>query len=573
MKMKKNIIYCFLIAGLFASCKKDLKEKVYGSFSDLNSVATINSATLGLYQSVQLGEARSVYPIVENGSRYNTYGANGDGLGNRDFYRYIFNNRSPEFDATWSYYYMLINRSNEVIEATQKVIQDTTVANPIIAEARCIRGWNHFVLTQLFGDIPIEIKVTNTSNQNDNNIPRSPVADVYAQIVEDLKYAAVVFPNGKTRLPLTRDNANLGRVTSATALAMLGKVYLTMAGKPLMDPNGYTNAVNTFKILVDQRVKYNTDLLPKGNYARIFAPTNEMNKEILFANRAFANSTNLIFGSPFPTMLSPINSDFNAGAGATIVANISQNFGLRSDIVDLFQSTPAATPERLGDVRLREGIGFIYADQRAAALNATTGVKDSIVYNLATKRYVFFKAGQNVITPPSTTLPTIVYGLNASVPVGGYGLGFTKWRVETQWSQNNIRGHNNDWIMLRFADVLLCYAEALNENGQTALAIPFLNEVRLRANARAIALTTNQIDLKKIIREERTRELIGEFTTVFDVRRWGTVKDEMDALQTDQFLPSFVSPFPVYDVKYNLYPIPLAQTAINPKLTQNVGWN
>lgn len=566
MKMKYTLIYCFLIAGLFSSCKKSLDEKVYGSFSELNSLSTINSAALGMYQSVQLGQLMALYPMAEVGSRYSTYGSSGDNFGNRDFYRYIYNNRNVEFDLVWGYYYSMINRNNEVIDAAQRVLKDTTVANPIIAEARCLRAWNYFVLVQFFGDIPLHIKPTNTSNQNDNNLPRSPVADVYAQIVDDLKYASTVFSDGTTRLPLKRDAANLGRVTSATALAMLGKVYLTMAGKPLNDPNGYQNAINTLSILVNNRAKYDTDLLPKGSYSRIFATNNEMNKEILYANRAFANSTNLIYGSRFPSMLSPVGSDLNSGVTG-LASNISNNYALRSDIIDLYQTNPpTSSPQLLGDVRLRDGIGFIYQDMRAAGVNTATGLRDSIIYNLSTKRYNVYRNGV-IVTAPANNI-------NNVTPTPGHGLGLTKYKADAPWFQNNIRGFNNDWIMLRFADVLLCYAEALNEAGQTGIAIPFLNEVRLRANTFAVPLSTGQSDLRRIIREERTRELVGEFTTVFDMRRWGTVQQEMEAIQLDQFWPTFESPLPVYDPKFDLYPIPYAQIAINPKLQVKIpDWN
>ncbi len=569
MKIKPIIfLIFFLIISFSIGCKKNLEEKVFGTLPELTSVSELNAATVGIYKGVEqsIGTQQALFPMAEVGSRYSSYNGN-EGGGNRDFYRYITTNRNPQFNQTWGDFYQMINRANEVIDAAPKLSKDTTVINPLIAEAKFLRGWSYFVLVQFFGDIPIHLKASSSiENVNDYSLPRRPVADVYAQIVEDLKYASVIFPGGKTRLPLIRPSNDLGRVTAATALGMLGKVYLTMAGKPLMDPNGYTNAVNTLKILVDQRGKYNTDLLPKGQYARIFAQTNEMNKEVLFAMRGFANATDNSLGCILVSQCSPVFSNVNAGVAPA--ANISPQYGLRSDIVNLFQTNPGATyPERLGDTRLRDGIGYLYSDQRPASLNATTGVRDSIVYNLITKTYVVYRAGQNVLIPPATTLPAPVYGGNISAG----GITYSKWRAETQYFGNAVRGFNNDWILLRFADVLLCYAEALNETGQSTLALPFLNEVRARANAR-LTTTTVQDELRTVIREERTRELIGEFTTVFDMRRWGSVKAEMDALIPDQFGPGFSSPFPVYAPKFDLYPIPLAQISINTKLTQNPGW-
>jgi hypothetical protein len=321
---------------------------------------------------------------------------------------------------------------------------------------------------------------------------------------------------------------------------MLGKVYLTMAGIPLNDPNGYTNAAQVLEKLVVGKGRYNTDLLL--SYSRVFATTNEMNSEILFALRAFANTSNITSGADFPTSLAPIHSNVDASIAITPM------YGIRADIVDLYNAN---------DIRLRDAIGFIYSDMRST----TAGIRDSIIYNRSTRRY-------NRYIPIATN----IFGVNIT-PATGYGLGYTKWRAEIPRIAGSARSYNNDWIILRFSDVLLSYAESLNELGRPNDAIPIINQVRARARAIPVILGTNQIVLKQIIREERKRELLGEFTTVFDMRRWGTVKEEIDNYQTTQFAPRFISIFPVYNSKFELYPVPYAQIAINPKLLpQNPGW-
>ena len=182
-------------------------------------------------------------------------------------------------------------------------------------------------------------------------------------------------------------------------------------------------------------------------------------------------------------------------------------------------------------------------------------VRDSVVYDTVQLRY----ARKSL---PATFLTT----------TAGYGIGFTKHKADVARATGNVRSYNNDWIVLRFADVLLSYAEALNETGQTGAAIPFLNEVRARANASFIPTTTTQIDLRKILREERTRELVGEFTSVFDMRRWGTLKENMDDYTTTQLAnPDKI--VPVFNEKFYLYPVPFEQIIANPLLSpQNTGW-
>ncbi len=545
--MKKIII--LLLSGIliFGGCKDQLKEEVYGALSDLNTVETINSATVGIYQAVENGggifHLNAFFPMVETGHRYSSFGSNNENLGNRDFYKYIYNPNTAALNTTWASLYRMVNRANEVVEAAQN-IKDTTVSASLTAEARFLRGWAYFTLTQFWGPVPLHLKSTSSSGDKSNvYLPRAPIADVYAQIVDDLKYASAIQANGRPRLTRTRPTNELGRVTSGTALALLGKVYLTMAGRPLSNTASYTDAVNTFATLVSQRKAYGTDLLPRGSYGNIFTVANEMNTEGLFALRSFANTATIISGSYFPPAMAPIASGVDIDLYPPV-----PNYGVRADILRLFEPT---------DVRSKEGIGGSYPDMRAASMITVNGalVRDSVVYDTVQLRYA------------RKSLPATFLTTNA-----GYGIGFTKHRADVTRATPSVRAYNNDWIVLRFADVLLSYAEALNETGQTGAAIPFLNEVRARANASLIATTTTQIDLRKIIREERTRELIGEFTSVFDIRRWGTLKENMDDYTTTQLAnPDKI--LPVFNEKFYLYPVPSEQIIANPLLSpQNTGW-
>lgn len=537
--MKKIFFILFsILAVIFMGCSKQLKEKTYGFVAELNTVSDIQKATVGIYEAVsQAGifQTQSFFPMVEVGDRYASYGSSGETIGNLSFYKYLFTPSSNEILLTWQNFYKLINRANDVIYAAEKNIADTAIADNIISEARFLRGWAYFVLTQLWGKVPLHIEPTGSLSEVDVIYKsRASIEEIYSQVVSDLTFAS-------SKLPLTRPTDELGRVTAATAIGMLGKVYLTMAGRPLNKPENYDSAINILTTLAPKtaRAKFHTDILTV--YSNIFLSTNEMNSEVLFALRSYANSASIVYGSQFPYVLPPKFS----GVDADMALGETPTYGLRWDILRLFEPF---------DVRVKDGIGGEYPDMRSTTISPA-GIRDTLVYDTTTLfRYKSKRTG-------------------ATVGAAYYGIGYTKWRPNvTRALSNNPRSYNNDWIILRLADVLLCYAEALNEKGRTSEALIYLNEVRFRSQASTI-VSTDQGFVREVIRKERKRELVGEFTTVFDMRRWGTLQEEMDNFQSFQFRTPAATVIPKYDEKFYLYPVPYAELTKNPLLNpQNNGW-
>lgn len=124
----------------------------------------------------------------------------------------------------------------------------------------------------------------------------------------------------------------------------------------------------------------------------------------------------------------------------------------------------------------------------------------------------------------------------------------------------------DNWYVLRYADVLLLYAEALNETGQTAQAIPFLNRVRQRAKV-ADRTGLDQAALRLAIEQERRVEL------AFEGHRW------FDLVRTGRALPVLNAKAAAIGIKTPLtennliFPIPQSQIDINPSLIkQNPGY-
>ena len=130
-------------------------------------------------------------------------------------------------------------------------------------------------------------------------------------------------------------------------------------------------------------------------------------------------------------------------------------------------------------------------------------------------------------------------------------------RTAIKFPKDGGLGSEHDWIELRLADVILLYAEALNENGNTAAALTQLNRIRSRAGL-ADSSATSQADVRQAIQDERRLELAFEGHRWFDLVRTNTVNAEMGVT---------VSP------NYHVFPIPTSEVrSTNGVITQDAGY-
>lgn len=530
-------IYSFLISLLFfltlMGCRK-LKEETYSVLSNYSNETEVNSAIIGVYQTFFVGypTQMELLSMLESGHRYSTYGNYGDPLYNYPFYNHAVTTQEPGLTHTWTMLYRMINNANEVIETVPVIMSNQPISDTLQAEARFLRAWAYFTLTQLWGEVPLHLE--STKSIVDPSVlykERSPVADVYKAIEDDLLFCI-------DKLPPNRQRQDLGRVTRASAMGMLGKVYLTSAGKPLNKVENYQKAVNILDDFIQQSDAgiINAGLLP--NYGDIFSTHNEMNREVLFAFRASATSTSQNNATIYPWFLG------SHGCYPQSPGDFQPTqFGLRWDILRLFE------PEG-EDSRLMDGIGGKYPSLSDPFVN---GVPDTVYYD--------------------TTLSAYRLTSNPGFRAGG-GLGYTKWKSLDRFI-GGPAGFQKDWIILRYADALLCLAEALNETDKPGLALNYINQVRNRSGASScpnvMYPNTDKLSVRQLIRDERLRELVGEGTTIPDIRRWGTLEEEINAMVQQQFAAGRIKPN--YDPKLELFPIPFSEISTNPKLLpQNPGW-
>jgi tetratricopeptide (TPR) repeat protein len=159
----------------------------------------------------------------------------------------------------------------------------------------------------------------------------------------------------------------------------------------------------------------------------------------------------------------------------------------------------------------------------------------------------------------------------------GFGENDRFWKKYTNYwksTDSYFSGINNR--VIRLADVYLLYAEALNEQGRTADAIPFANKVRARVNMNDLPLTMTQGDFRLQLRQDRVLELAGETHRFWDMKRYGILGPELagpDAGKLPANVSNFDTDFTTFQKgKSELYPLPLYETDANPKLKQNPGW-
>lgn len=511
-----------------SSCKKNLEEHPYSSISSTDVFSSedgLKKATLGIYQTYTQSWPVTWYRFgaSETGEQYSTMGQFGDA------FFYLFNQfgstptngTSGELDGIWAQDYQMISRANTVIANAKSAVSDSTIANVYIAEARSLRGWAYFDLARNFGGVPLVTQqITSLGQTSLIYGKRATLAETYTQVTADLSYAVTTLPDKWT-------GADAGRVSGGIARALLGKVYLTMAGKPLALAGYFQKAVDMLGSVTGgtNEAKYNFGL--QGRFQDVFANSNKRNTEILLDFSTFYSSSNT-GASIWPFFL---------GGRGFLNGDEQSQWGMTYKFYQLFDAA---------DTRRDFTCAFKYP---MAATADVAQVGDSIIYNPKRMRYI--DSTNHQVFASATTNTGITFGKFDRTPRSA---GSPPW------------GYPIDMVQIRFSDVLLSLAEAMIETGDVGDALPLINRVRSRAGAVTYASTDN---LEALVRKERRLELIGEFTTVYDIRRWGTLPAEISAMVPSQVQGGFVG---TYDAKYELYPIPQTEIDVNPNLVQNPGY-
>ncbi|SFS54570.1 Starch-binding associating with outer membrane [Zhouia amylolytica] len=261
--MKKNIKYLFAAAVIFTIAVACSDDFVDVSSPDQNSEDFFNSeedyqdaliAAYDLLQStylnVMLGEIASDNTLAGGESATDV-----PGIQEIDDMRHTPVNQ--QLRDIWTWMYAGVNRANYILEFQDKT--DFPTKNEVIGQARFLRAYYYFELVKWFGDVPLAVD-NRIQFGEQFNIDRTPKAEVYGQIEQDLIYAS-------DNLPAVQTEA--GRITKGAAQALLGKAYL------------FQNRFAEAAAVLDQVINSGQyDLL--ADYTTMFENDNENNIESVF---------------------------------------------------------------------------------------------------------------------------------------------------------------------------------------------------------------------------------------------------------------------------------------------------
>ncbi len=550
----KNIKYFFLIllsVGTLNSCNSILDEEIY-NFKPKEefylSSSDAESAIKGTYSHLA-----NIYSKVLIEMTLEMTGAFGKSGQTNEFISATMNSSSKDVALAWELSYKLINSCNDVIYNVSKM--DTLKIkeahkNMIIGEARFLRSWSYFNLVRMYGKIPVKLLPTEDLESETIMNGLTPVNDVYRDvIIPDFEFA-------ENHCPETYASVLAGRVTKYAASAALAKVYITIASMidnpdPKEEGFDYPDFVSSecwakardeAKLVID-----NSGASLVTDFADLWKTDTKNPSESIFEVQFYRG---VVGGSSLAKIFTPNNSHLAARGGGWGRATCTmKNY---NDFYMAYEPDTNTGNDTI-DYRIEKTYITSYVK-----FDKETGVPLSIehTYPLVDEKGKPYKTKETYVGK----------WIDPKAPDNGAG--------------------NNNFIVIRLADVYLMYAEAMNETGGANPEL-YVNKILERARhadgtervqPEDWTAGLSQADLREKIWNERRFELSAELHLWFDLVRRGksffiNFKKADNAFVDD-----------IYGVKDNLhvvldrnilYPIPLIEISANDKIQlsdQNSGY-
>lgn len=482
-------------------------------------------------------------------------------------------------DALWNGCYGLINRANEAEREINKMDGlDGAFKNNAIGELKFNKAFAYFLLVRAYDPIPIQ----DEQEGGEQSKPRASVDSVYQYIVSNLEDAAsMMYKN-------TDSGYKEGHVCAGSAAGLLAKVYATEASSampvgteitvrtgqaytgsgnskayaPLRSMTFQKQAVSGYENL-DSRALYTEaarwakavidgqygdyELLP---YDQLWQKANATASEFMFSVGSVSGN------DTYKNAIHTYYEGYQTAPGSDFIQDGGW-VGNTRHWYDLFDSR---------DYRITKGVKHRWRVHTQQESNSGFYYPYTEEYCDSATGYTL--AGEHVGDPRG------VYGDGVSYyySMDSQCLAFTTKYADV--TNDAIQNADANWPFLRYADVLLIYAEAENELGNGSEAVDYLNRVRARSNANWAYLSGNgsldtQVKRRSAIIEERAKEFACEADRRWDLIRWGIYLDAMNAVVSDD---SGISKS--RSSRNLLYPIPADEINTNRNISgNNPGWN
>lgn len=386
-------------------------------------------------------------------------------------------NRSvPSTSGNWTDPYYRIFTANNLIGKGGKADLLEPVKNRWLAEAYFFRAYYYFQLVQSYGDVPLILKAIDNTDDPLLYSARTPREEVIQQCYQDLEFAAQWLPK-ISNLPA----ADWGRVTRSAALAMVVRIGL-YEGTFARYHGLSSNYMNHLKKSIDA-----AELIIFENEHSLYS---DFQKLFLFEAEGRQNRENIFVKVYGPN-----------GEGSVTHGNSRQMENLVSvtrQMVDLFLYEDGLPREK-----------------SPLKVSPETSFNDVFTGRDPRLAMTIYKLGETAYK-------------GAYTPFGnqhGYGYSLKKGFLLSEWESNSRE--TIDKMLIRYAEVLISYAEALYEhNGsitdaqlnQTVNALR--NRVGFTANLTNVFATSNNLNILEEIRRERSIELLDEGFRFDDIIRW-----------------------------------------------------
>ncbi len=496
---------------------------------------------------------------------------------------YYASGGSAELTSPWESRYRAIRKCNRVINDMHKVPVDITRTEEeeraaratMTAEARTFRAWFYWELFLRYGPLPIVTDVLDPEEDMIKPYSTRPTIKEYVVdfILKELKESRPDLLNYDDAW-----NANrIGRLSQPMSLALESRIKLYMASPRFAEHSGITwaDAASAAKEFIETYgnnfALYAEDGIPASeNYGNAVLRTQYVgnNREVIF----FRNDVRIGWDK--------IRLDTPVGEGGRGGNCPSQN------LVDMYDMADGTSPFAQYDLTGAP----VYTSAGMPAVNPASGYTDATMWTgrdprfEATVLYHGVEWGDQNTTGHIDVRPGMADNPRGNADATPTGYYMRKYIPATILSSNHGGQAYRLWTIIRYAEILLNYAEALNEvNGPSADVADLLDQVRHRGGitgdvADRADLMGSKDAMRNFIHKERTVELAFEEHRPWDVRRWGVAVEALSrpvyGVKVDNNgVPSRKIAQPrVFEEKMYLYPIPEAEYW-KTGLENNPGWN
>lgn len=439
------------------------------------------------------------------------------------------NSSSPIPLQLYSMNYELIRDASRFLENYHRAyIPDPGLKERYAAEARALRAYMHMQLFMLYGPIPI---VDKSVNPDEQYLSRRTQEEVVNFVISEFDAAAQV-------LPATYTDNEAWRFSKGACYACESELYLFIGD--------YAKAAQAAKKVIDLNVYelYHSKANPANSYAALFSYEAKQNKErVLYSLRGNRQA-------------------FRRLAPKSISGQVS--ISPTAELVNTYETKQGYTLQELGADSLKT-----YTEDPHHNDNRDPRLRASVLFPGET----FLK---KKFDPFTSTSPDLM----GSWPSTYTGYWVKKWVTSTDQSKGTDSG-DLDFFIIRYAEVLLNYVEALVESGDwnNPDVYTYLNAIRNRAGMPDVDRSryNTQEKLRELVRRERRVELAFEGQRFFDIRRWKIGEQVMGTTVHGAVSPTTHQPIVVETRQFNpekdyLWPIPINELNTNPNMTQNPGW-